>query len=34
MNPLKAVAAPALDRFVDSPWDPSLPHPYMLAELA
>ena len=34
MNPLKPIAPPAFEKFVDAPWDPNLPHPYMLAELA
>lgn len=34
VNPLKPISPPEFEKFVDAPWDPNLPHPYMLAELA
>lgn len=34
VNPLKEIPSPSFESFCDAPFDPSLPHPYALAELA
>ncbi|CAN0141358.1 unnamed protein product [Phaeothamnion confervicola] len=34
VNPLRPVADPPMERFLDKPLDPSLPHPYAIAELS